>query len=51
MCVGFKDLEKACDRVALWQVLRTYDVRVKLLGEIKSMYVDSLASVRVKGLG
>ena len=46
----FIDLEKAYDRVneeALWQVLRKYDVGGKLSG-IKSMYVDSLACVRVK---
>ena len=52
MYVGLKDLEKAYDRVnreALWQVLRMYDVEGKLLGGIKSMYVDSLACVRVKG--
>ena len=50
--VGFIDLEKAHDRVnreALWQVLRMYDVVGKLLNEIKSMYVDSSACVRVKG--
>ena len=52
MYVGFIDLEKAYDRVnreALWQVLRMYDVGGKLLSGIKSMYVDSLACVRVKG--
>ena len=50
--VGFIDLEKAYDRVnreALWQVLRKYDVGDRLLGEIKSMYVNSSACVRVKG--
>ena len=46
--VGFIDLEKAYDREALWQVLRMYDVVGKLLVEIKSIYVDSLACVRVK---
>ena len=30
-------------------MLRTYDVGGKLLGGIKSMYVDSLVCVRVKG--
>ena len=51
MYVGFIDLEKAYDRVnreALSQVLRMYDVVGKLLGGIKSMYVDRLACVRVK---
>ena len=40
--MGFIDLEKAynrVNRVALWQVLRMYDVGCKLLGGIKSMYV------------
>ena len=49
--VGFIDLEKAYDRVnreALWQMFRMYDVGSKLLSRIKSMYVDSLACVRVK---
>ena len=52
MYVGFKDLEKGYDRInreALRQVLRMYDVGDKLLGGIKSMYVDSLACVSVKG--
>ena len=50
--MGFIDLEKAYDKVlreALWQGLRMYDVGGKLLGGIKSLYVDSLACVRVKG--
>ena len=50
--VGFIDLEKAYNRVnreALRQVLRMYDLRGKLMGWIKSMYVDSLTCVRVKG--
>ena len=50
--MSFQDLEKAYDRVnkeALWQVLRMYDVGVKLLNGIKSLYVNSLACVRVKG--
>ena len=50
--LGFIDLEKAYDRIkreALWEVLRMYDVEGKLLSGIKSMYVDSSASVRVKG--
>ena len=34
---------------ALRQVLRMHDVHGKLLNGIKSMYVDSLACVRVKG--
>ena len=51
--MGFIDLEKGYDRVnreALWQVLRFHDVGDKLLSGIKSMYFDSLACVRVKGL-
>ena len=50
--LGFIDLEKAYDRFnreVLWQVLRMYDVWGKLLGGIKSIYVDSLACVIVKG--
>ena len=46
------DLDKVYDRVnreALWQVLRMYDVDDELLNEIKSMYVNSRACVRVKG--
>ena len=52
--VGFRDLEKAYDRVnrkALWQVLRVYDVGDKLLSGIKSVCVDSLVCVRVNGSG
>ena len=44
------DMEKAYDRVnreSLWQVLRMNDVGGKLLNDIKSMYVKSLAYVRV----
>ena len=37
------------NNVALWQVLRMYNMGGKLLGGIKSMYVDSLFCVRVKG--
>ena len=43
--------EKAYDKVnreALWQMLRMYDVGGKLLNEIKSIYVNSLACIRVK---
>ena len=50
--VGFMDLEKAYDTVnkeALWQVLRMHDVGGKLFNGIKSMYINSVASVRVKG--
>ena len=52
MYVDFIDLEKEYDRVnreALWQVLKMYHVGDKLLNGIKSMYVNSLACVRVKG--
>ena len=49
--MGFIDLEKLynrVNRVALWQVLRMYDVGGKLLNAIKSIYVYSSACVRVK---
>ena len=51
MYIGFIDLEKAYNRVnteALWQVLRI--VEGKLLSGIKSIYADSSACVRVKGV-
>ena len=50
--MGFMDLEKAYDRVnrkALWKVLRMYEEGGKRLSGIKSMYINSLACVRVKG--
>ena len=50
--MSFMDLEKAYDRVnreALWLLVRMYDVGGKLLNGIKSMYVNSVAFVRVKG--
>ena len=47
--MGFIDLEKV-NREALWQVLRIDVVGGKLLRGNKSMYVDSLACVRVKGV-
>ena len=50
MYVGFLNLEKVYDRVngkAVREVLRMYDVGSKLLNGIKSMYVNSLACVRV----
>ena len=52
MYVSFMDLEKAYDRVnreALWQVLRMYHVGGRLLTGIKSVYINSVACVRVKG--
>ena len=45
--MGFIELEKVYDRVnreALWQVLRMYDVGVKLLSGIKSMLIVQLVS-------
>ena len=42
MYVGFMELEKA-------KLLRMYDVGGKLLNGIKSMYINSLACVRIKG--
>ena len=53
MYVGFIDLEKGYDKVnseALWQVLKMYLVGGKLLSNIKSRFVNSLACVRVKGV-
>ena len=50
--MDFIDLEKVYDRVnreALWQVLRMYDVRGKLLNGVKSIFVDYSACVRIKG--
>ena len=49
--VGFMDLKKVYDRVnkkALWQALRINDVGGKLFNGIKSVYVNSLACIRVK---
>ena len=43
-------LEKADDRVnreALWKVLRMYNVGGKLLNGIRSMYLNSLACVKM----
>ena len=48
--VGFIDFENAYDKVNrefLVQVLRMYDMGGKLLNGIKSIYVDSLACVRI----
>ena len=47
--VGFIDLEKAYGMEALCQVLRMYNVGGKLLGGIKSVYVDSFGCAKVKG--
>ena len=52
MYVDFMDLERAYDdvsREALLQVLRMYDVGGKLLNGIKSISVNRLTWVRVKG--
>ena len=49
--VGFEDLEKTYDRVNReppWSSLKMYDVGGKLSKGIKTMYVSSLACVRVK---
>ena len=48
--MGFTDMKKVNDRAnreAIWHVLRTYDVGVELLNEIKGMNINSLAYVRV----
>ena len=45
------DLEKASDRVnrdTLWQVLRFYGVRGKLLKAVQSFHVDCKACVRFR---
>ena len=49
--LGFMNLEMMYDKVnreALRQVLGMYDVVCKLLNGIKSMYINSLACIRVK---
>ena len=50
MYVGL--MEKAYNRVnkeSLWQVLKMYAMDGKMLNGIKSLYVNSLTCVRVKG--
>ena len=50
MHIDFMDLEKAYDKVnreAMWQVFKMYDEWSKLLSGIKSIYIDSVACVRV----
>ena len=47
--IGEKNYDRV-NREALWQVLGMYDVSGKLLSGIKSMYVNSLALIRVKGM-
>ena len=51
MYVVFMDYEvyDRVNREALWQFLRMYDVDGTLMNEIKSMYVNSLACVWIKG--
>ena len=51
--VGFVDFKKAYNWVnmeALSQVLRMYDMGVKLLSRIKSMYVNNIFFIIVKGV-
>ncbi len=46
------DLKKACDRVdwlALWEVLRIYNVGGKLLSAMKSFYEEGSACVKING--
>ena len=38
------------NREVLWQLLRIYDVGGKVLNGIKSMYINSIACVRIKGM-
>ena len=47
--MNLENLQDRVNREALWQVLRMHDVGIKLFSRIKCMYVDGLASVRVKG--
>ena len=47
--VSFIDLKKAYDKANRKTLLRMYDVGIKLLSGIKSMYVDSSACVSKKG--
>ena len=50
--IGFMDLEKIYGKVnreELWQILRMYDVGGKLFNGIKSVNVNILNCVRVKG--
>ena len=51
VCVlyGLENVYDSVNRKALWQVLRVYYVGGKLCNGIKSMYVNSLAYVRVTG--
>ena len=45
---AFMDLEKACDTIdrhGMWQMLRVYGVRGKLLKAVQSFYVDSIGRV------
>ena len=47
---AFMDLEKAYDTVdrhGMWQMLRVYGVREKLLKAVQTFYADSSACVRV----
>ncbi len=49
---AFMDLEKAYDRVdwlALWEVLKIYGVRRKLLSVIKSSYEEASTCVKISG--
>ena len=49
--MGFMDLEKAYDRVnreTHLQLLRMYDLGVKLLSGVRNMYVNRLACIRLK---
>ena len=53
MLLGFIDLQQAYDRInreALWQVLMIYGVSGRLWNGIKSMHVNSEASLRINGV-
>ena len=50
LCGAFLDLEKACDRVwreGLWEALKQYGVKGRLLRAVQGLYKDSEATVRV----
>ena len=50
--VGFTELEKLYNRISkevLWQLLIMYDVGGKFVSFIKSIYINKIGNVKVKG--